>query len=293
VKVRFRLTSAHTCAKKRLRMTRGVRGGSFASGAVVLVPLALASNCGGRTWDPAVFEDVFPGSAAAAFCGGDDIDACCVAAGLRGKNADCVPTAMTQFEKAAAAARAAGERYDARAAAACVNAWRSAFATCPDAERLQLLPQPCSRVYVGGRTLQGSACTNPWECAPGAEGTAACLSLSATGRSGSVCGVIVQGAAGTPCNVDPTVLVECAPGLHCDPNRSICTPPLGLGDLCSNGFSDECGVGAVCDADVQRICVPPRRALGEACASGRDCDGFACFAGRCGALMLDNTRCID
>src|SRR5262249_42279196 len=115
------LTAAHTCAKTRLRMARGVRGGSFVSSGGLLVTLASTSHCGGRTWDPAIFEEAFPAQVASALCGGDGIDACCTAAGMRGKNADCVPTATAQFEKAAKAARAAGQLYDARAAAACVD----------------------------------------------------------------------------------------------------------------------------------------------------------------------------
>src|SRR5262249_13177705 len=160
-------------------------------------------------------------------CGGEVIDGCCTAAGLRGKNPDCLQTALAKLEADSQAARDAGALYDGRAAAACVGAWRSFFASCPSPEA-QITPAAGARVYVGGRTLPGSVCTNPWECARVPDGTAACLSLQASGRPGSVCGVIVPGAEGDPCNVDSARLVVCGPGLHCDPNRSVCTRPLGL-----------------------------------------------------------------
>jgi hypothetical protein len=266
-------------------MTHGVLGGAL--GTFALLCALLASSCGGRTWDPAVAQGEFPLLLAEAICGGDAMDGCCTAAGFRGANPDCVRSTAAPIQERAARAVEARQRYDGRAAAACVGAWRSFFAGCPAAEATLPVPEACARVYLDGTKPEGAGCTSDWECARRTEGTAACLSEA------GVCGIIASGTAGAACNEPTLHKIECSSGLRCDPNLSACVEPLALGAFCSSGVADECGPGTVCDPDVQRACVTPPRAFGEPCTSTHDCDGYACFNGRCGALTLDLTRCLD
>jgi hypothetical protein len=179
-------------------------------------------------------------------------------------------------------------RYDERAGAACIAELRAR--DCTHVKELDGLGA-CAEIYRRGSRALGEACTTDFDCAQDDEPTA-CV-VSAVTRDGieRACKRYVEVEEGEACEgADPEELRACAPSLWCHPDRSVCVAPAERREPCITGpeWGDTCAVGSVCDRADSGRCVEPR-AVGSPCSELEQCEGLACWGGRCREPLLETT----
>jgi hypothetical protein len=189
----------------------------------------------------------------------------------------------------------------------------------------------CNKVFsAAGGTLQpGEPCTQDQECAPSAEGKAACATLFKNGTEIRKCQVQIAGKPGdSPCagTVDGNItyfngsgtatdipprayLCDVAMGVYCDSTSGGCIAIGQIGDTCSGGGSYVCVKAAYCDSTM-RTCVARKvvgdscNAFSDQCSAGNYCDevtlkctvtlaeGAACTSSRaCASGSCVNSKC--
>lgn len=219
------------------------------------------------------------------------------------------------LRRAAEGVAAGRLRYDADAAAACLDAGRHALCPAPPFADVS-----CGQIFVG-LVAEGGACTTAFDCTTG-------LACTQIGCSGGCCAGTCQpavpvqplpprGTPGTPCDNHD----ECVEDAYCDATSHCRQMPSAPGEQCLFG----CTYGDLhCDVDTLRCvryaelgaacgstpCNPAYAFCADVCQSrpGPDeaCDelricipGTRCIAGRCqsrGAIgdpCMSNDQCVD
>lgn len=234
--------------------------------------ITLLVSCGGSvTSDPAseLQEASFVDAYAHAAC--DNLAPCCQSAGYDRAKDGCFESVQEEVRGWVGAARAAAAAYDPVAGTMCVETARAVTDQCLTFKDPIANPGVCYRVFTGGNKALGEAC-DLWDC----EGPAACLW---TGGVESVCTAYRIGQEGESCARPDGIWVMCGSGLEC--MDGICSRPHALAEPCSDGFrGDLCEVGATCDWNETKTCVPAR-AVGESCTDQTQCEAYSCVDGIC------------
>jgi hypothetical protein len=216
---------------------------------------------------------------------------CCQRAGLR-TSTTCVETMLAGVLHWRPD-RIAGARYDADAAAACVNGY--ADLECGLAKADRTVPAACAHVYEPGRRKLGERCTDSsqFECAPSEAGDTFCALTRLREPTESTCVVAKYLNEGEPC-VDlvpePNVEALCDLPLICDEERGLCARRAERGQRCDPTYGDTCAQGSVCDRASRRCVEPPP--IGDPCdPADNRCEQLACIGGRCREPLSDFRAC--
>jgi hypothetical protein len=250
-------------------------------------------------------EQGFQSSVAAQVCG--RIGACCSTAKQPFDEAMCESQFIaatfpnTLDNGADAGTTSPATAYDATAAAACLDKYKSMPDTCDSLFPADATPIPagsvmhltdaCQRVYAGTKN-SGEPCASTADCAPDAKGFAYCNPNLTSGDSGSGMGTcqkieVVTGQCGDKSQPGaPGSFYICADGTC---STGFCNAISGPGGTCKPFSSTECDKGLSC---VNDVCVAPP-AVGEACPAGQCATGAYCDSGTCVAQKAAGAACIS
>ena len=260
--------------------------------ALVAAPIACSGSSGGK-------NDFI-----ARYCA--EFNPCCAKAGLPSDGAQCRAFLALAFSGP----------YDASAGDACLadlQAESSSPTFCNANASLETLS--CKKVFGGGSSAPGSACTQDSECAPSPDGPVRCASVFlAGGAELKKCQVNIPGKAGdSPCvgtvrrdgsssgsgssdgvtDVPPRAyLCALAAGVYCDDNTHLCTAIAALGESCAPASRFSCAADAYCD-EASTKCVA-RKPTGAPCVFGGQCvAGDTCDSkgNTCVALLAGGEPC--
>ena len=218
----------------------------------------------------------------------DHAERCCAMLGRA--PSDCRTQAAEVERTRWVPAASSGARYDPRAAAACVEALRSA--PCHRSKAPYAAPAPCREVYERGWLQVGEPCDNSFECASGLT-----CGVDRVTRDGIeyACrhhAVVAEGDRCAGEGLDLDAAYECELPLLCDEARGVCVARAARGEPCITGpvWGDTCAEGSVCDRLGSRTCVEPTP-VGDPCSSIEECESLACIEGTCREPSFDAMRC--
>jgi hypothetical protein len=220
---------------------------------VALVGLASigAIRCGGRTDLVALIPEAdFVVRLAVARCA--QIDDCCRADLFSFGRSDCSTDVIADTQKSIDEAVRSGAKYDAVAGAACVASFSAVCVALESFKTRRDYGGPCNRVYTGGRTALGGACTTEWSCQGNETGRVGCGASEIAGAVVRTCQTVVLAAPSLP----------------------------QIGDPCMGSIGDPCAPGSVCDRSNTQRCVIAL-GTGEGCTSDERCELYRCTNGRC------------
>jgi hypothetical protein len=283
----------------------------------------VAVSCGGSSEStkitPPVPKKDFSTNFANAYCEG--IKGCCTASGITADTTNCKTLLTSQMN--AALERFEGKKITFTEAAAgdCIDAYRSALASCTDRDARKNINTICKAVFVGTVPLGGD-CSISNECQQdGAQDTycdAGVCTLETLDTIDNVHAKLGEDCSGT-CSSDTngsgcssfvsdpnsTVSAMCwvNDGLICSANGKCVAVPT-LGESCSG--SDYCATGAYCSNSVcvaqiatgscsysSKACVSssycdydtnqctPKKSDGSTCNSDEECVGGDCLDDHC------------
>jgi hypothetical protein len=230
---------------------------------------------------PPVAEESLPSAVAKSLCEG--LATCCQGIGQVVDVAACQVRMQSEINLSN---ETASTRYDSALGGQCIVDVRAAMASCYSLDDIA----SCEEMFVGTVAL-GGVCSGSRDCAPPANGKAACSYSSTSGVStctaaapdlkaalGQSCSgtctsdggsAICSGIVSSVGNGPPAGAANCYvnDGLHCDSATWTCQPLVEAGGRCED--SSTCVTSAMCDYTVDQ-CVP-KAAVGAACSYSAEC----------------------
>lgn len=171
-------------------------------------------------------------------------------------------------------------KYDAAAAARCIDAYRNAWSRCNDHKLEQYdLDWACLGVFtrLDATSSKTGICEYSMDCVADATGPLACV--SSNGESGA-CQPHSMSVLGGICGTSTTLgRIDCPNGTFCS-NGGICTSRARLGEPCNFSDDDICETESICDRNGSNVCVNATP-FGASCQRETDCENFSCVNGRC------------
>lgn len=211
---------------------------------------------------PEVQLEALPAELAALFCAASA--KCCQQSGRSLDAAECGRATEAAHLEEFSSLAALPVRYDAAAAARCLQSRKALYARC-DMPTGEETDDPCADVFVG-ELLEGTVCESDVECARIAGEPAICEPKQ---RSTSpVCHA--RAAVGAEC-----IGSTCQTGLYCDLFSASCQPRKESGHC---EIVTACAASAACSPQSQ---CEPRKAVGEACQLALQCESNWCSGGFC------------
>lgn len=189
---------------------------------------------------------------------------CCEQASRTLDVVECVRATEAAHREEFAFLAALSVRYDAAAAARCVQSRKALYARC-DMPSSEQTDDPCADVFVG-QLMAGAECESDMECARIEGAPAMCEPLD--GSASSVCQA--RAPAGAQCVGD-----ICQAGLYCDLFSASCQPRKQTG-ACP--IITACAASAACSPQSQ---CEPRKAVGEPCQLSFQCESDWCNGDVC------------